>query len=76
MRLNDRSAAMSELQVVRGLLRPLAALDLETTGTTPSSDRIIEISILRLALDGTEKLLCRRVNLQVPSLLARPRCTG
>ena len=68
MRLDDRSAAMSEPQLVRGLRlrRPLAALDLETTGTTPSSDRIVEISILRLALDGTEKLLRRRVNPQVP----------
>ena len=68
MSLNDRPAAMSEPQLVRGLRlrRPLAALDLETTGTTPSSDRIVEISILRLALDGSEKLLRRRVNPQVP----------
>ena len=68
MSLDDRSAAMSEPQLVRGLRlrRPLAALDLETTGTTPSSDRIVEISILRPALDGTERLLRWRVNPQIP----------
>ena len=31
------------------LARPLAILDLETTGTDPQTDRIIEISILKLA---------------------------
>ena len=68
MSLNDRSAAMSEPQVVRGLRlrRPLAALDLETTGTDPSTDRIVEISILRLSLDGSEKLMRQRINPQVP----------
>ena len=61
-------AALPEPQVVRGLRlpRPLAVLDLETTGTDPSKDRIVEISILRLSLDGSEELLGRRVNPQVP----------
>ena len=65
---NDRSAAPQEPQQVRGLLlrRPLATLDLETTGTDPSNDRIVEISILRLSLNGSEELLGRRVNPQVP----------
>src|SRR5262249_53328307 len=34
------------------LLRPLAVLDLETTGTDPQADRIVEISVLRLAPGG------------------------
>ncbi len=43
MSLKDRFAAMSEPQGVRGLRlrRPLAVLDLETTGTDPSSGRIV-----------------------------------
>mgnify|MGYP004526647185 CR=1 FL=1 len=32
------------------LARPLAIFDLETTGTDPVSDKIVEISILKTAL--------------------------
>ncbi len=66
--LKDRLNALRGPRQVRGLLlrRPLAVLDLETTGTNPTNDRIVEISILRLSLDGSEKLLRRRVNPQVP----------
>ncbi len=64
----DRPAASQEPRQVRGLLlrRPLAVLDLETTGTNPSQDRIVEISILRLSPDGSEELLSQRVNPRVP----------
>ena len=37
------------------LTRPLAFIDLETTGTNIGIDRIVEISILKLLPDGTEK---------------------
>ena len=36
--------------------RPLAFLDLETTGTDPEADRIVEIAILRLETDGARSL--------------------
>ena len=46
--------------------RPLAVLDLETTGTDPKLDRIVEVSILRLRPDGGHDHRTRRVNPGVP----------
>ncbi len=48
------------------LSRPIAFIDLETTGTSPASDRIVEIAILRIAPDGTEDFRCKRVNPGIP----------
>lgn len=39
------------------LLRPLAVLDLETTGTDVKSDRIVELSILKLVPDEQAEIL-------------------
>jgi DNA polymerase III subunit epsilon len=39
------------------LLRPLAVLDLETTGLDPKSDRIVEISILKLVPGDNAEIL-------------------
>jgi len=44
------------------LERPLVIFDLETTGTDPASDRIVEISALRLNPDGTRETRTRRLN--------------
>jgi DNA polymerase-3 subunit epsilon len=44
------------------LERPLAVFDLETTGTSPSSDRIVEICVAVLAPGGSRNLFTRRVN--------------
>jgi len=44
------------------LNRPLAVLDLETTGTAPETDRIIEIAILLVYPDGKEIEYSSRVN--------------
>ncbi len=46
--------------------RPLVVLDLETTGTRPSVDRIVEISTLKLLPDGSNEIKTRRVNPGVP----------
>jgi DNA polymerase III subunit epsilon len=35
------------------LTQPLAFVDLETTGATPSRDRITEIGIVEVAMDGS-----------------------
>ncbi|GAB3879312.1 3'-5' exonuclease [Hymenobacter segetis] len=44
------------------LTRPLAIYDLETTGTNPVSDRIVEISILKVFPDGTREVRTRKLN--------------
>lgn len=44
------------------LTRPLVCFDLETTGIDPASDRIVEISILRVEPDGTRQTRTRRIN--------------
>ena len=44
------------------LRRPLAFIDLESTGTSPERDRIVEIAILKLHPDGREEFRCKRVN--------------
>jgi DNA polymerase-3 subunit epsilon len=48
------------------LEKPLAVIDLETTGTDPQSDRIVEIGILKVTADGRRFRLILRLNLEVP----------
>ncbi len=48
------------------LSRPLVFFDLETTGTRPESDRIVEISVLKLNVDGTSQTITRLVNPGMP----------
>ena len=48
------------------LERPLAVIDLETTGHRYYSDRIIEFSVLKIHPDGTEEYKSRRVNPEMP----------
>lgn len=48
------------------LERPLAIFDLETTGTNITSDRIVEIAIIKVQQDGTEENYCKRVNPEMP----------
>jgi DNA polymerase-3 subunit epsilon len=47
------------------LNRPLAVLDLETTGGNPNTDRIVEISIKVIGPDGSTEHKTRRVNPQM-----------
>lgn len=48
------------------LTRPLAVFDLETTGTDTKTDRIVEISILRIEPDGSNRIKTVRVNPGIP----------
>ncbi len=44
------------------LEKPLAVFDLETTGINITKDRIVEIAIIRIDLNGEETRYCKRVN--------------
>ena len=48
------------------LTRPLAFFDLETTGVTIGSDRIVEISILKMMPDGNKLSKTKRINPEKP----------
>jgi len=48
------------------LKRPIAFLDLETTGINVSSDRIVELSILKISPNGKEEWMSTRVNPEMP----------
>jgi DNA polymerase-3 subunit epsilon len=48
------------------LKRPLAFFDLEATGTNVGTDRIVEISIIKLFPDGSEEVKTWRVNPGMP----------
>ncbi|MCL6524003.1 MAG: 3'-5' exonuclease [Thermoflavifilum sp.] len=48
------------------LKRPLAFLDLETTGVNLANDRIVEIAIVKIFPDGQQKNKVKRVNPGIP----------
>ncbi len=48
------------------LSRPLAFIDLETTGTDVQTDRIVEIGVLKVFPDGRKDARCRRINPGIP----------
>ncbi|OYT16391.1 MAG: DNA polymerase III subunit epsilon [Bacteroidetes bacterium 4572_77] len=48
------------------LSRPIAFFDLETTGIKVATDRIVEISIIKIHPDGKKEIKTRRVNPEMP----------
>jgi DNA polymerase-3 subunit epsilon len=46
--------------------RPLAFIDVETTGLSPYSDRIVELSILKIYPNGSKEYKSHRVNPGIP----------
>lgn len=48
------------------LKRPIAFLDLETTGIKVTTDRIVEISIVKIHPNGQKEVKTRRVNPEMP----------
>lgn len=53
---------MAQLQ----LKRPIVFFDLETTGTDPAKDRIIELALVKLLPNGTREKYVKRVNPGMP----------
>ncbi|TFG41377.1 MAG: 3'-5' exonuclease [Bacteroidia bacterium] len=48
------------------LRRPIAFIDLETTGINVSADRIVEISVLKINPNGKEEWMSTRINPEMP----------
>lgn len=48
------------------LIKPLAFIDLETTGVNLGTDRIVEIAIVKILLDGTKTTKRRLLNPEMP----------
>ncbi len=48
------------------LTRPIVFLDLETTGVSLSTDRIVEIAIIKLLTDGSRQVKRKLINPQIP----------
>ena len=55
------------------LKRPIAFLDLETTGINVSTDRIVELSVLKISPNGKEEWMSTRVN---PEMVIPPKSTA
>ncbi len=48
------------------LEKPIAFIDVETTGIRPYTDRIVELSVLKIQPDGSNEYKSHRVNPGVP----------
>jgi DNA polymerase-3 subunit epsilon len=48
------------------LNKPLAFIDLETTGVNPGTDRILEIAIVKVLPDGTKSVKRKLINPEMP----------
>ncbi len=55
------------------LNRPLAVIDLETTGINPAVDRIIEVAIVKIMPDGTQTVKRKLIN---PEMEIAPESTA
>ena len=53
------------------LKRPLVFFDLEATGISTSTDRIVEMCLIKVYPDGKEDVLNKRINPMLPYMLGR-----
>lgn len=58
------------------LTRPLVAFDLETTGLDINTDRIVEISCIKLSPDGSREVKTKRINPTIPIAAAATAVHG
>ena len=54
------------METLLKLDRPIAVFDIESTGITPSRDRIVEIAVLKIMPDGESRSTVRRLNPEMP----------
>jgi len=64
--LTSFATFVQTLNMKLNLKRPLAFFDLETTGTSIGTDRVIEIAIVKMMPDGEEESKTWVVNPQIP----------
>jgi DNA polymerase III subunit epsilon len=48
------------------LIKPLVIFDLETTGLNITQDRIVELAMIKVNVDGSEEILNQRINPEMP----------
>lgn len=48
------------------LKRPLVFFDLETTGVNVATDRIVEVSFLKVMPNGEETVYTKKINPEIP----------
>jgi len=58
------------------LTRPLAIIDLETTGVNLGSDRIVEIAIVKIIPDGKKQIKRKLINPEIPISAASTEIHG
>jgi DNA polymerase-3 subunit epsilon len=62
----DNSINNSKPTMALQLTRPIAFIDLETTGTNLGTDRIVEIAIVKIQPDGTKQVKRKLINPEMP----------
>lgn len=63
---NQPETSAPENNMNLNLTRPLAFIDLETTGINISADRIVEIAIVRIGTDGVKAVKRKLINPEMP----------
>mgnify|MGYP001073369428 FL=1 len=63
---NQPETSAPENNMNLNLNRPLAFIDLETTGINISADRIVEIAIVRIGTDGVKAVKRKLINPEMP----------
>jgi len=77
-RLSTRSHSRSFYNIcsMLQLTRPLAIIDLETTGVNLGTDRIVEIAIIQILPDGTKQVKRKLINPEIPISAASTEIHG
>jgi DNA polymerase III subunit epsilon len=62
----DNKTTTNKLSMPLHLTRPLAFIDLETTGINLGTDRIVEIAIIKIMPDGATQVKRKLINPEIP----------